>query len=292
MARYPALRVTGLDEELALAATDDYAPVAAQSSDGACTIFFATSAARDAARTAMASQFPETCSVPVDIDDEDWARRSQEGLPPITVGRITIRPARGNAIPDISRQSPGAHGPIDLAILPSMGFGTGHHATTRLCLTALQHVSVCGRTVLDVGTGSGILALAARALGACHALGLDFDPDAIASAHENLARHPHLDHVSYQCSDLAYQPLPMVDVVVANLTGGLLCRAADLIMNAVTEGGSLIMSGVLQSERDTVVEAFSRMSLTWEADEDEWVGLVFDWAVANAASLGAMTCEP
>lgn len=279
MARYPALRVTGLDEELALAATDDYAPVAAQSADGAFTIFFATSAARDAAHAAIDTQFPQTRSVPVDIDDEDWARRSQEGLPPITVGRITIRPARGDASTDVSQQAPGADGAIDLAILPSMGFGTGHHATTRLCLTALQRMSLPGKSVLDVGTGSGILALAGRALGASRALGLDADRDAVASALENLARHPQLNHVSYQLADLTRHPMPMADVVVANLTGGLLCRAADLIMNAVAEHGSLVVSGVLHTERDTVVDAFSRMPLVWEAREGEWVGLTFAQSV-------------
>lgn len=275
MAYYPALRVTGLDEDLALAATDDYAPVAAQSANEVCTIFFATRAARDAALAAVASQFPQARGVSVDVDDEDWARRSQEGLPSITVGRITIRPARGDTMADASQQSPGGHGPIDLAILPSMGFGTGHHATTRLCLTALQRTPLSGKNMLDVGTGSGILALAARALGASHALGLDADPDAVASALENLARHPQLDHVSYRLSDLTLQPLPMADVVVANLTGGLLCRAAHLIMDAVAERGTLIVSGMLQSERATVVDAFSRMCLTWDAREDEWVALAF-----------------
>jgi ribosomal protein L11 methyltransferase len=275
VARYPALRVTGLDDELALAAADDYAPVAAQSSDGAFTIFFATRSARDAADGAMQAQFPHACSVAVDVDDEDWARRSQEGLPSITVGRITIRPARGDATADVSAQTAGAHGPIHLSILPSMGFGTGHHASTRLCLTALQRLPLHGRTVLDVGTGSGILALAARALGANRALGLDVDPDAVASAHDNLARHPGLDHVSYMVSDLTCEPLPKGDVVLANLTGALLCRVADLIMGAVADRGSLIVSGVLHTERDLLLQAYSPMNLTWEAREDEWVGFAF-----------------
>lgn len=284
MALYPALRVGGVDEDLALAAVDDHAPVAAQSAGDACTIFFASRATRDAAASAVSAQFPSAVITSLEVDDEDWARRSQEGLEPVTVGRVTVRPTRDASAASFHGQRPGATGRIDVVVLPSMGFGTGHHATTRLCLDALQRLTLNERTVLDVGTGSGILALVARALGARRALGLDVDPDAIASARENLAHNPQLDHVSYELCDLTRQPLPTADIVVANLTGSLLCRAADLIMNGVSAPGSLITSGVLQVERDAVVRAFSRLTLSWEGHEDEWVGLVFDRTPAGRAS--------
>lgn len=292
MALYAALIVTGVDEELALAAVDDWRPVAASSADTSgdvdvasdVTIFFATPADRDGARAALISAFPAATISPIDVDDEDWARRSQENLGPIVVERITVRPGDSDRLETAGRQRPitdGSQSLIDLVIQPSMGFGTGHHATTRLCLAALQQVDVRGRFMLDIGTGSGILALAARALGAERALGLDYDPDAIKSAEENLPLNPYLDHVSFAVFDLTHQPLPQADVVTANLTGALLCRTAPLLWQSVAAGGVLILSGILDVERDAVVDAFRGLPLApapTEAREDEWVALCFNLA--------------
>jgi ribosomal protein L11 methyltransferase len=158
-----------------------------------------------------------------------------------------------------------------------MGFGTGHHATTRLCLAALQNVQVEGRFVLDAGTGSGILALAARALGAAKAIGIDNDADAVQNANENLALNPSLTGVTFEVRDLAAAGFdPTADVVTANLTGALLVRTADTLLNAVSPGGLLILSGLLSGERGDVVAAFAgRAQLVDSGVEDEWVSLVF-----------------
>lgn len=267
MTLYPALEIRDVDPDLALAAVTDASPLAAEAVGDAIVIYFPTAQLRDQADAAVQQMLPDAHTGRCEVDDGDWARRSQEHLGPIVVGRITIRPAALSAAPE--------PGTVEVVIQPSMGFGTGHHASTRLCLAALQTLPLAGCDVLDVGTGSGILALAARALGARSALGIDYDPDAIQSASENLPLNPGLDRVLFEVRDLGRDPLPAAPVVTANLTGALLCRAAGILLASLADPGHLIVSGVLASERDEVRAAFVALDLAWEAREDEWVGLCF-----------------
>lgn len=226
-------------------------------------VFFATPADREAARRALASRFDVSA---IDVSDEDWARRSQENLEPIPVGRITVLANPESRIPNPDSR-------IVLFIAPSMGFGTGHHATTRLCLEALQAIDVRGRTVLDVGTGSGILAIAAVRLGAARAHGIDSDADAIQSARENLAMNPEAAHVTFDVADLTASELGAADIVTANLTGARLVRSASILGAAVRPGGALILGGLLVHERAEVRAAFSDTTVVWEREDEGWVCL-------------------
>jgi ribosomal protein L11 methyltransferase len=270
---YPAIDVRTGDADILLAIVDDQSPTAVEERDHSVRVFFSTATDRDAAQRALADRFAVTA---IDVPDEDWARRSQENLKPITVGRITVAPP----------WSPPALSPEPLAlalspqpsalrvvILPSMGFGTGHHVTTRLCLAALQTIDLNGRSVLDVGTGSGVLAIAADLLGAASALGIDNDADAIQSARESLELNPDARHVTFETIDLAARALPAADVVTANLTGALLIRSAGALLTAVWPHGTLILSGIQSGERDEVRQAFGDAEIGWEREEDGWVGL-------------------
>jgi ribosomal protein L11 methyltransferase len=152
-----------------------------------------------------------------------------------------------------------------------MGFGTGHHQTTRLCLRALQEVGVRGKRVLDLGTGSGVLAIAAAKLGAASVLGVDDDPDAVDAARKNVALNEVA--VRIERADIKTSEAETADVVVANLTGALLVRFAEGVMRHATPGGLLILSGFTEDERFSVGHAFRELETIRDDREDGWIGL-------------------
>jgi ribosomal protein L11 methyltransferase len=233
-----------------------------EAADDRWRVFFQTPAERDRALTALRRDFAELTLSVVDVPDENWAARSQESLRRIRVGRIVVAPPWD--LPDSVDDG------VAIVILPSMGFGTGHHATTRLCLAALQQFAVRDRTVLDVGTGSGVLAIAARVLGAADVLAVDDDADAIASARENLTLNRGV-HVELQVADVKRIVLTPFDVVIANLTGGLLMQAAGRLSDLTAAGGRLILSGFMQTEEVGVLAAFAGFHVLDRGQEDEWM---------------------
>jgi ribosomal protein L11 methyltransferase len=278
---YPAIDVRTGSPDIIAALVDDFEPTALEERSGAIRVFFSDATRRDAAAAALSTAGYEVQVA--DVDDEDWARRSQEGLSAVTVDRVTVSPPWAVSSRAIT----------PIVIQPSMGFGTGHHPTTRLCLRALQRCDLTDRFVLDVATGSGVLAIAAARLGAARALGVDHDADAIESARENLALNAGVN-VDFRVADLAISELPRADVVTANLTGTLLVGSARRLRALGRPGARWILSGLLEDERDAVIRAFSAGQagsgttpipnrgadvlptavIVWEAHEDGWVGLV------------------
>jgi ribosomal protein L11 methyltransferase len=250
------------------AALDDFAPTAIQELDDRWIVFFNSSDDRDRAAEALsAASHDRFATEPMDVADEDWARRSQQDLGAVEVGRVVIAPPW--AVADRPAHAPDG---VTVVIQPSMGFGTGHHATTRLCTALLQRLDLSGLTVLDVGTGSGVLALAALALGASSVLAVDDDPDAIESARENLALNGGPPGLELRVADFRGLPENTFDVVVANLTGGLLARSADVLAGMVARDGRLVVSGVTLEEEATVLRAFAPwMDVVERFTEDEWV---------------------
>jgi ribosomal protein L11 methyltransferase len=193
---------------------------------------------------------------PLDVADEDWAARSQASLRAVQVGRIIVAPPW-----DV---------PTTLVIQPSMGFGTGHHATTRLCLAALQRGALAGLSVLDIGTGSGVLAIAASRLGAGDVTGLDDDADAIHAAWENLALNPGAI-VALIIGDLRSTELRPADLILANLTGGLLISSAERLRKLTNAHGRLVLSGFQTHEERDVVAAYAAFTVEHRGEEDGWV---------------------
>lgn len=275
--KYPALDVRGADQDMVLALVDEFSPTAVEELADGVSVFFTAAERRDAAQAELATALPDATLAPREVDDEDWAKRSQENLTPVTVGRLTVTPPWAA---QSSLQPPASN--LQVVILPSMGFGTGHHATTRLCLETLQAFRVDGARVLDVGTGSGVLAIAAAVLGASEALGIDFDPDAITNARENLELNPTVSGVTFQVVDVRDTVLPKADIVLANLTGAVLVQNAALLSSAVDTDGTLIVSGLQTHEYEDVMNAFVGGRLASEKEELGWMALAFNFPVVDA----------
>jgi ribosomal protein L11 methyltransferase len=270
MRTWPALEIQQADDdELIHAFLIDFNLAAIDDSH----YFFHRSDDRDRAVMALRIQFPQIDIHPVDVPDEDWAARSQAALRAVTIGSLTIAPPWD--VPGRLEQAPtyvgaGFSQPSTIVIQPSMGFGTGHHATTRLCLAALQEIDLRGRSVIDVGTGSGVLAIAARRLGAGGVLAIDDDPDAIAAAGANVSLN-HESRIALEIGDFRFAKIGQFDLVTANLTGALLIASADRLASLAIPGGRLILSGFMDHEEREVMRAFEDSTMEWRTQEDEWV---------------------
>lgn len=255
---------------------DDVAAQAVEETDAgesplAWRVYFEAPPDRDRARELLADRCGDWLEMAaLDVEDEDWAAKVQADLRAVRVGRIVVAPPW-----DVPPPSERAPDDVLIVIEPSTGFGTGHHESTRLCLAALQSEAVAGRTVVDVGTGSGVLAMAARRLGAAAVWAIDHDPDAVAAARANLARNPGVDAVSVRLGDVATASLPPADLVLANLTAHAIRRLAAPLLGLVRPGGRLVTAGFTTEQAPLVVDAFAGTDVAARLEEAGWAALVF-----------------
>lgn len=184
------------------------------------------------------------------VAEEDWANAWKQFYTVLHVGeRLVVKPRWQ----DYEAQP----GEIVIALDPGMAFGTGTHPTTQLCLEALETARVKGARVLDVGTGSGILAIAAALLGAAHVDALDTDAVAVAAARDNVAQAGHSESIAVTEGSLPLpNPTPDYDIVVANITAQTLISLAPHLRSAVAAEGRLLACGIIHEKADDVVAAF------------------------------------
>ena len=248
-----------------IAEVDDDSPTAVEERSDRLRIFFPSPLARGRAAVRLVALEADLFCEPVEVPDEDWAERSQASLGAVRVGRLAVAPPW--ALAEVEPSD------VLVTIQPSTGFGTGHHASTRLCLQLLQTEPVGGLAVLDIGTGSGVLAIAAARLGAAQVMAIDDDPDAMRSAGENVEANQVDDVVRLDCRDLVALGPAAFDLVVANLTGAVLMRHASRLAALVTPAGSLIASGYQSEEDDDVAAALGGAGLVRRerAEDDGWV---------------------
>jgi ribosomal protein L11 methyltransferase len=187
----------------------------------------------------------------------DWAEAWKSHFKPINIaGRLRVKPSW-------SRQPPRT-GQKVVALDPGLSFGTGHHPTTRFCLEQIvaRMNPTGGNSFLDIGTGSGILAIAAARLGYSPVRAFDNDPSAVRIARANARRNRLLDAISFAHADVASVPLPprrRYSLVCANLSSPLLIQQRKRIASTVMPGGMLVLAGILASEFDRVERAFARL---------------------------------
>ncbi|OGT24417.1 MAG: ribosomal protein L11 methyltransferase [Gallionellales bacterium RIFOXYB12_FULL_54_9] len=181
------------------------------------------------------------------LADNDWVRLTQSQFEPIPIsGRLWIVP---------TWHTPSDPTAINIVLDPGLAFGTGSHPTTRLCLRWLDNNLKGGESVLDYGCGSGILAIAALKLGAARAVGVDVDPQAVTASRDNAFVNEVTD-VQFYLPNKA--PKDSYDLVVANILTNPLRMLAPLLANATRQGGQIVLSGILESQAQDVMNIYEQ----------------------------------
>jgi len=203
------------------------------------------------------------------VESTDWSTRWREGLGPRKLGRLTIIPSW---LPEAS-----APDPLTIVLDPETAFGSGEHGSTRAALTLLSRLLQPGDRVIDLGSGSGILAIAAIKLGAARAIGIEIDPEANEVAARNAARNGISDRVEFLEGDAATLA-PLVgpaDLLLSNILRAVNTALLPVIVRALHPGGSAIFSGMEQPEaeefRQTLTDAGFR--LVQETLDAGWWGV-------------------
>ena len=224
-------------------------------------------------------QLDGTCEPVINVrtlPNQDWNRVWAESVEPLWIGRyLLIRPSWQTV-----EERPGQ---IEIILDPKQAFGTGHHATTRMLLEWLEEDIHGGEAVLDVGTGSGLLAMAALRFGAFYAVGIDNDPVAIECSQEYAEVNRFGAEFVLQCGELSeLRKGPSFNLVLANLDRQTLLQLADRLAEYVH--GTLLVSGVLLDQQEEIVAAFAAVGLYpgRRRELDGWVAMEF---------LPVQTCE-
>lgn len=194
------------------------------------------------------------------VEEEDWANAWKEHFDPLKIGRVVIKPSwrEWDAQPD----------ELVVELDPGMAFGTGLHPTTRLTLAALQDRIRPEMHVLDLGTGSGILAMPAAMLGA-RVTALDISEVAVEVARQNVAVNGLADRITVERGSIEAVSGRRYDLILANIIAAVLVELAPQIAAALVPGGELLASGIIEARVESVRQAFSDAGLTIRHEESE-----------------------
>ena len=186
------------------------------------------------------------------VEQEDWQNGWRKYCHPMEIGsRLAVVPSWQQY--DTDR--------VKLILDPGLAFGTGGHETTSLCLEALDEQVRGGERVLDIGTGSGILAIAALKLGAASAEGVDIDPVAVRTAGENAALNGVQDKLTVLVGDLSDKASGTYDIITANIVANAILSLAPAVPGLMAEGATFIASGIIDSRKDEVIAGLEKAGL-------------------------------
>lgn len=199
------------------------------------------------------------------LEDKDWEREWMDNFHPMQFGkRLWICPS-WREVPDPTA--------VNVMLDPGLAFGTGTHPTTHLCLEWLESLDLAGKTVIDFGCGSGILAIAALKLGASKVIGVDIDPQAITASKDNAERNGVADQLSLYLPEDQPQDL-QADVVVANILAGPLKELSPVIKSLVKPQGALGLSGILEQQAEDLNQVYQAwFDMDAPAFKEEWARL-------------------
>lgn len=204
------------------------------------------------------------------LDEEDWAENWKKYYEPTRITHdLTIVPSWTDYEPTAGEKV--------IRLDPGMAFGTGTHPTTKMSLFALSQVLRGGETVLDVGTGSGVLSIASSLLGAKEIYAYDLDEVAVRVAQENIDLNSNTDNIHVSANDLLHGITQEADVIVANILADILVNLVEDAYRLVKDEGYLIMSGIIADKLDMVVAATQKAGFFLETHliQGEWNALVF-----------------
>jgi len=208
------------------------------------------------------------------LPDQDWIKLSQEGLPPVRAGRFFVHGAHD------AGQVP--HGVIPMKIDAGLAFGTGHHETTALCLAVPSDLANrrAYRKVLDLGCGTGLLAIGAAKLWKRPVLASDIDPVAIEVTNENARGNDVTPLVRGVVADGLVSPVLAAgapyDLIIANILAGPLTRLAPQIVAAMAPGATLVLSGLLHNQENMVLSFYHRLRFQNRHRQGPWSALVLE----------------
>lgn len=199
------------------------------------------------------------------IDSSDWENEWRKYYNPLYFGDVVIVPAW---------QKPPLDAKVPVLIEPGMAFGTGNHETTAMCISFMQFVDMRGKSVLDMGCGSGILGISAAKLGARHVILSDIDEQALIASRANAALNGVTDVCEFLGGDLNAGGVK-ADVVVANITADVLFRLRDLLHSVLKSGGDLIISGIINARAEEIERAYAAdFELTDKKISGEWQAML------------------